>query len=499
MRALRLLLALLLPPALGLWLLSTPAAPPQAFTPVDYDCDAADVVILGNSKVESDIDAEALGGALGRRVVLAFQYGSNAPVWYAMLDNEVFARCHPATVVLYGPLEQVLGADVEASERVRLLAPHLDGADPVLDEKVFGRDVGPRARALALREAALSAVAAGAAGGRKRLDSAFDKVFGQGWQPVAPTATPAAPTPGHAVDAADLMATRWEESFLPDFLALAESRGTRVLFVASPLPPSRQRFDLDTRPGVETIVARAQAANAWVDARKLGPDDAGFTDFRHMNGAGKAAFTEALAGALREAGVGGAGRAVAPFVSLLAPLSFAAPPPAPALGAPSEAGAQRRIPLGELASLTREACEVRAQLRCASPLRVRLAGELVAADLRAGELHAPAGGEPALDPARDGNGSRWLYPGDEATASLTLAEAHPAAVLALTGTRVTGTADLRVAWSSSGGTRGSTTVDARRLSLSTTVPVGPLAAGERLDVTLGAGDGYTLLTSFGVR
>ena len=59
MRALRLLLALLLPPALGLWLLSTPAAPPQAFTPVDYDCDAADVVILGNSKVESDIDAEA--------------------------------------------------------------------------------------------------------------------------------------------------------------------------------------------------------------------------------------------------------------------------------------------------------------------------------------------------------------------------------------------------------------------------------------------------------
>ncbi len=498
-RALLLLAAASLPVALGGLALRPAPAGTVTFTPHDYRCGEADVVVIGNSKVESDIDPDALGQALGRSVVLAVQYGSNAPVWYAMLDNEVLAACTPDVVLVYGPIEQVLGGDVEATERVRLLGPHLDGDDPVLDAKVFGRPVGARARAVAVREAALSGLAAGAAGGRARLDVAFDRVFGRGWAPADRTTGLSLAPPRGPVDAADVMATTWEASFLPDFLARARTAGARVGFVVAPLPPSRARPDLDRRPGVAAIVARAGREAAWVDARPLGPEDAGYTDYNHMNGAGRARFTVALADALRVAGIGGAGATLPPFLDLLDAVTFTEAPPPLSLASPRPDGADRLYLLGALRPLADEGCGQRAQLRCATPLRAWVDGQLVSATTDGGELRIPAGGEPALDPARRGGGSTWLYPGDVARVAFTLSEDHPNARLALAGARVTGGGDLVVEWSSTGGARGRTPVDARRLSLAETLPVGALHAGDIVEVRLGPVDGYTLLTSLGLQ
>src|SRR5688572_9934788 len=59
-----------------------------------------DVVVLGNSSAERDVDPVGLSEALGRRVWSGAIPGSFAPTWYVLLADRVLGQGHRPEVVV---------------------------------------------------------------------------------------------------------------------------------------------------------------------------------------------------------------------------------------------------------------------------------------------------------------------------------------------------------------------------------------------------------------
>lgn len=445
------------------------------------DCSTAQVLLLGNSKTRSDLNPSELEAFLGLApgsVTALTLHGSNAPVWYAILQNMAYARgCRPRLVVVYGTLDKLLAADVSPDERVRLLAPVLSGDEPVLTAKLRGVGAAPtgawlRARRAVVerREALLENVAALCVGtvfpgaahgtrleiGRAALDAASDAVFTKsgiesGGTVVGPLPTTPAPLPGGArqpVSASD--------TFLAELAALAQAHGSTLVFVRAPMPnETRERAILairGLRGGAVTLANERGAAFLDLGDQRL-PVSA-FLDGDHMNAMASTRNTWALARRLEQLGAAQGGEitgrldatAVTETPVVLWPLEtrprFAAPPlpQIRASGLTRTRGKAAELRLAPELDFGDHLCRQHEVYKCCSPLVVSLDGQrLPEPNALPNEVEAlgggryvhqgatvlvssPTGTEPprklqSMGVTLDPSrwcGSLWLYPGDEA-------------------------------------------------------------------------------------
>ncbi len=262
------------------WATPTTTGPAAVIEDALARAGADGIVLLGNSKVSTDLDLDQLRAALGPDappIAPANVYGTSAPVWYAVLKNRVYSNGHrPRLLVIFAPLETALTTDLPAEPARAVLAAQLGEDEPVVTRKVFGGvfDAEVRER---LR--------------RVLLPVCHPDRAAREEAPPPPAATNAELAP--------------ERSFLADILALAREHGTPTLFVRTPFAPSRAVQD-DLPPAqVEAAVALIASHGAgWVDLSDGAPE-AAFGDGVHMNAAGRRAMTARLAAALRPVIAGG--------------------------------------------------------------------------------------------------------------------------------------------------------------------------------------------------
>lgn len=238
--------------------------------------DGADVVIVGNSKVATDIDTTALASTLGRSVAPLGVHGSKGPVWYAVLADRVYGRGYaPKWVVAYGPLVNALPMAMTAAELTRL-AEWVGSIPSGILTRWFG---------------------------------GWDDAIHARW--TAPRPGRCEP-PGDALPEAPTVATSVPESALVGLAKLAQDRGARLAFVRQPLAPSGELQD-EVEPALEAQARTAVAAadGAWIDLPPGLADESLYGDGVHMSAAGRATTTPALAAALA-AWIDGAEPAVVP-------------------------------------------------------------------------------------------------------------------------------------------------------------------------------------------
>ncbi|MFZ5481571.1 MAG: hypothetical protein ACOZNI_32715 [Myxococcota bacterium] len=290
-----------------------------------------DVLLLGASKVGTDLDQDALAKALGpardelRPLNLS---GTTAPVWYAILENRVYATGKkPRLIVVYSTFDWVLATrPTGEAERAMLLA-QMGADEPVLRAKSLGEGVGGatwdrvrrhrtelhtammgfvRDAAVGLAFAppdAQSVVDAGAKVAAPALESLFGAQAGLDLSHV-PRAIPIVEQERETAKAA----TRVEDTLLPDFLALAKENGARIVFVHAPVRLAQEgAFAVDPQLLRDAVQMINEAGAGYVDLRELRLGDAAFGDATHLNRVGRDALTKALIARLQEIGATGDG------------------------------------------------------------------------------------------------------------------------------------------------------------------------------------------------
>lgn len=292
------------------------------------------ILLVGNSKSSTDVDAAALGKALGyeRPVANVNVGGSSAPAWYAMLEQRVFANDHrPELVIVYGQLSAMLRVQASSGGERKGVENQLTTASPVLDAKVLGNSSGPlgraRRRATAAHDQLLSGVRDLAVGllvapphtdgvlaaGRATAEPALATMFGSTARFVAGGAARVVPVA--EVEASEAMTASDgppEASLIPDLVALVRAHEAKIVFVRAPLPPSSQFRD---SLSIEVEGAALDLFNtldaSYIDLHAVDLPAGAFLDDYHLSAAGRAAVTTALAAALTEADVlnGGIARA----------------------------------------------------------------------------------------------------------------------------------------------------------------------------------------------
>jgi hypothetical protein len=232
----------------------------------------ADVVLVGNSKVSTDLDWDALRGAFpGTRMAPANVFGTTAPVWYAVLKNRVYAQGYaPKRVVFYGPLASLLVVDLPSEVGRAVLAAQLGPDEPLVSAKVFGGQWDETVRER-LRRMLLPV-----------CDAERTREHDGGPGTTSPPITDPPPS----------------EGFLPAMLDLA--RSAERIVVRAPLGPRRRADDevpADRARAALDVVASAGAA--WADLSALHFPDTAFGDGIHMNRAGRRRLTTAMIDVLR--------------------------------------------------------------------------------------------------------------------------------------------------------------------------------------------------------
>ncbi len=282
------------------------------------------VVVLGNSKVHSDIDRDALSRALGLRrgdLVDLSVTGATSPAFYAILKRRVYDAGHtPALILVYGSADHFLATTLEsARDRARVEDQLGAQDDPVLGKKVFGRAGGAgwldqaRRRRTDLHTALMDGLRNGAVGwllgppgpepvtarGEALAAPALERLFGAD---ATPTQTervgvgPIVDTSG-SVSMGVSGARSIEQTLIPDLVALVHAHGARIVFARAPM--RTDGADAAERALLSELVATLNEAGAgWVDLSglALGPTD--FKDRAHMSSSGRARLTAALAAAL---------------------------------------------------------------------------------------------------------------------------------------------------------------------------------------------------------
>ena len=272
-----------------------------------------ELVLIGNSKAGSDIDKTTIRATLGRpdlKMDVLSIGSATLPIYYAILKNLVLAQAHPRVIVVYATPVEILTSDLTADRRERLLRPFLTADEPVIARKLYahtsGGFEGVRERAVAGRDGALSALAAGVAGavtgssGRAALDAAFGEVFGQGW--ARRTSITTIPMGGYPSESA--LPETLDESFVTETAALCEAAGVRLVFAVAPVTGAIRERETRRLKGLEPVLAQAEAhAAAWVVLPDPGPRASAWRDDEHMNERSALTNSRWLAEGLRRAGV----------------------------------------------------------------------------------------------------------------------------------------------------------------------------------------------------
>ncbi len=273
------------------------------------------LLCFGDSQVQQGLIATDIGERLGVSAYnLAVPAGQPAAA-YALLRRALDAGARPRTLVV-GFFPGMLATDLKINARTW---PELLGPLEALDLAVTGAENGLAATtllggALASYRARLEIrrnIAAALAGAP---DPARDELPGRrlarrahrGSMPLPHNPhfldEPGPPSPGSAAGLA-WRPTPANERYLRRFLRLAAGRGMDVYWVSSPLSPNertrREREGL--AEGYDRFLRRLQAEfpNLVVlETRTLGFDRTAFGDPYHLDGAGAAVLTRAVAAAI---------------------------------------------------------------------------------------------------------------------------------------------------------------------------------------------------------
>lgn len=288
-----------------------------------------EVVIVGNSKAGSDIDARALADQLdleGQVVPLGI-FGSGMPAWYALLEQRVYGNGHrPRLVVVYGQLGALLhGRAVTDGER-RAIAGWSTYPSAVLDREMFRRDPASRVRdrSAAWRSDILDGVRDIAVGlafphapdgyARASLEHLFAEAQTRstGQARVSPIAEARTAAMTSSDDDPAL-------GYLPDLVRLAHANGARVLVVRAPVSGAARGRDAAATAVEEQLYALVNDLGvSWIDLHELPVPASAFRDDFHMTRAGATILTAALSDAIVKGNVleGGVLPAVPPFAAL---------------------------------------------------------------------------------------------------------------------------------------------------------------------------------------
>ena len=283
-----------------------------------------DVVVLGASKVGTDLDLPLLARELGlppEQVAGVHLSGTTAPVWYAVLDNRVFGTGKtPKLVIVYSTFDWTLATLPSGESERTVLASQLDGDDPVLQRKTLGDDGNATLTRIRLhrtethatlmawiRDASVGALLAKPAAGQSLAQAggelaapALERLFGLGAAIDASQISRAIPIVEAARATIAITAKRVEDTLLPDFVALASEQGARIVFVSAPV--RRQvEIAIDYPPATaRAAVSLLNGAGAgYTDLRDLALPDSAFGDATHLNKGGRDTLTRALVGRLK--------------------------------------------------------------------------------------------------------------------------------------------------------------------------------------------------------
>lgn len=311
-------------------------APPPGVVPVNVAAmDKAmaaepDIVVLGNSKVRTDLDLPALSAALpgNPKIVELHIDGTNAPIWYAALKRRVAdAGHHPKVILVYGALNMATQAEIDSEYSRNLLADQLGTPDPVINHKVYGQDeVSPEwqrvlNRRTQLHTAWMNGLRDGIVGllfapsaqvdapglldrGQAIAKPALAEVFGAD----AMTDTERA----RAIPVAEVSDARTpkkldgaSDTLIPDMIELARTMGAQIAFLRAPMSHARKNQDLIPAALESSVIgAMAEGGASYVDLRPFGPPDSAYGDGTHMNPGGRRAFSPAFIAQLRNIGLG---------------------------------------------------------------------------------------------------------------------------------------------------------------------------------------------------
>jgi len=271
-----------------------------------------ELVVIGNSKAGTDIDKDTIRATLrrpGLKMDVLSIGSATLPIYYAILKNIVLAQARPQVIVVYATRVEILTSDLTSDRRERLLRPFLTEDEPVIARKLYahtsGGFEGVRERAVAGRDGALSALAAGVAGavtgtpGRVALDGAFAQVFGQGWARRSSITT--IPMGGYPSESA--LPETLDESFVKETAALCEAAGVPLVFAVAPVTGAIRDRETRRLEGFEPVLAEAaEHAAAWIALPDPGPRETAWRDDEHMNERSALGNSRLLAEGLREAG-----------------------------------------------------------------------------------------------------------------------------------------------------------------------------------------------------
>ena len=451
----------------------------------------ADVVLLGNSKVGTDLDPDTIAElfATPARVVPMHVKGTGMPVWYTVLRERVYAGGHaPRLVVVYATALMMAQTSLPTAAQRAQLDQQVGAPDPVLDHKVRGEAFAdPRIQVALRRRGAwrqaltdgirdlgvgLALAPAGEGGARERgrayAAPALARVFDGDANQRAPQRRVVPVVEAEVADADG--AVRLHDTLIPDLVALAYAHGAQVLFVRSPMPDGRR--EEDTVPAAfedELIAWLASVGAGYVDLRDADLAASHYGGV-HLSRAGRARLAPQLNAALRSVGVG-TGRLVpaAPPARRVALTGVRAgtPPALPALelrDLPPPCVWQ--APVRGLAGLS-DAWLVEADLGEVSPVRVLQDGRPLTP-------HARVGGQACEGTTDFGLGGVRISPTDPDAA-----------------TRDTFTLELDPAVPMRGGTGGEAWWVYPGTELTVTVPAGTVTGARRLRVQAIATEGGT--------
>ena len=341
-------LAVLLPALItGAWLWALwPAAEERALSAAAADVDAeladageVDLLLVGSSHLGRGVDMRQLEGALdlpkGRAHAL-WRSNIQAPHWYALLKNRVYANGHrPPVVVVVSTLRRTMQTHVEPGLREASLIEQMTADEPVINRLVFGRDEQPggwgfvKARRTRLREGLLDGLRTLTVGalfvradelvaegggepasrwalGDARAREAFERLFvGDNARDMslAFRAVPVVEAARGRDEDSEALAPV-AQTFVPEIISLVQEGGGRVVFVDLPVSP-KVSGEHEVPPAVrrDFVDALNAAGAGFIDLHRLELDQRDFRDLTHLNPKGAKKVTAALAEALQGLGV----------------------------------------------------------------------------------------------------------------------------------------------------------------------------------------------------
>ena len=275
-----------------------------------------DVLILGNSYANTNIDPKRLAKALGvphnklRTYSVPNSVGSH---WYAMFKNRIFDKGHaPALIVVISGMQSMLLVQPYSESSYQNLAAQMNDVEPLLDQMVprsegMWRDVRENRGAVrevtmaTIRDASVGLVY-GTDGLAEENDKAMARVFHDRNVDMSlyGSALPIVQFDNGAT-MADLPHPK--DSMLPHLCELAAEHGTKLVFLRSPMAPRTPPYEMDAVPEGHDAAARKLVesyGHSFMDLSTLYMQDAVFFNPGHMTKEGAKTFTLALIAALED-------------------------------------------------------------------------------------------------------------------------------------------------------------------------------------------------------